>query len=332
MRASASIRASFRAFFGVLVVGFAVAPPAPAVLLYSTPQRNTWAPSGSIYNSGWQYQGRWGAFLGTPIAPRYFITAAHVGGAVGQTFSYRGKTYTTRASYDDPNSDLHIWQVDRNFADPIAPIYRGTSEVGKQVVIYGRGGQRGTDVYVNNQRKGWRWGTSDGLQSWGTNNVRSVVNGGSGVGSVLFFAFDANVSHDEGTLSSGDSGGGTFVNDGGVWKLAGVNFAARGPYSTAGQANAGTNASLYDEGGIWVGQPYHRYFVTDQAANVPGGGYVTRVSADLAWIDSILKRPALSALPPATTDGMTAVPEPGSAALVLVAVAAGLSRRRRHRA
>ena len=330
MRASARVRAVLCGFFGFLTVGLA-APPAPAVLLYGTPQRNTWAPSGTIYNSGWQYQGRWGAFLGTPVAPRYFITAGHVGGSVGQTFSYRGKNYTTRASYDDPNSDLHIWQVDRNFADPIAPIYRGTGEVGKQVVIYGRGSQRGSDVIVNNQRKGWRWGASDGLQSWGTNLVKSVVNGGSGIGSVLFFSFDATGGRNEGTLSSGDSGGGTFVNDNGVWKLAGVNFAARGPYSTAGQSDAGFNASLFDEGGMWVGQPNHRFFVSDQSANIPGGGYVTRVSADLAWIDSILHKPALGALPPLTTDAMTAVPEPGSAALVLVTLATAFSRRRRTR-
>ena len=69
MRASARVRAVLSGVFGFLTIGLA-APPAPAVLLYSTPQRNTWAPSGSIYNSGWQYQGRWGAFLGTPIAPR----------------------------------------------------------------------------------------------------------------------------------------------------------------------------------------------------------------------------------------------------------------------
>jgi hypothetical protein len=325
MRASAR---AFWAFFGFLLVASA-ALPAPAVLLYSTPQRNNWLPSGSLASSGWQYEVNWGSFTGTAIAPRYFITAGHVGGSVGQTLTYHGKTYTTRAMYDDPNSDLRIWQVDRNFADPVAPIYRGTSEVGKQVVIFGRGGQRGSDLYVNGQRKGWRWGADDHKASWGTNAVRSVVNGGSGIGSVLFFSFDANVSHDEGTLSSGDSGGGTFIKDGNVWKLVGVNFAARGPYSTAGQTDAGFNASLYDEGGLWVGQPNRRVRVTDTSANIPGGGYVTRVSADLAWIDSILRRPALSALPPGATDGMTAVPEPGSAALVLVVVATGLSRRRR---
>ena len=333
MKVCASGQVVVRALL-LTVFGALAALPASAVLLYSTPQRNTWAPSGSLYNSGWQLEGRWGAFLGTPISPRHFITAGHVGGSVGQTFSYRGKTYTTRAMYDDPNTDLRIWQVDRNFADPYAQIYRGTAEVGKQVVIYGRGTQRGSDVYVNGQRKGWRWGASDGAQSWGTNVIKSVVNGGAGVGSVLHFTFDAAGGRNEGTLSAFDSGGGTFINDNGVWKLAGVNFAAKGPYSTVGTGDAGFNASLYDEGGLWVGQQYKRWFVSDTAANMPGGGYVSRVSADQAWIDSVI-RPAFSstaALPSGTAYAGTSVPEPGTAGLLVAGVIAGLARRRRRAA
>ncbi|HYT58734.1 MAG TPA: hypothetical protein VEL06_01090, partial [Haliangiales bacterium] len=70
-----------------------------AVLFYSTgdPNYNTSAPTGSLTNSGWQYQGIWGDFLGTPIAPKYFITAQHVGGVIGQTFNFRGVQYTTTA-------------------------------------------------------------------------------------------------------------------------------------------------------------------------------------------------------------------------------------------
>src|SRR5882757_11346916 len=57
------------------------ASSAKAILFYQTgdPNYNTTAPGGSLTNSGWQYEGTWGGFLGTPIAPKYFITAAHVG-------------------------------------------------------------------------------------------------------------------------------------------------------------------------------------------------------------------------------------------------------------
>ena len=122
------MRAMGRLIVLAILVGVGT-PRAWGVLLYSTAQRNTWAPSGSLWNSGWQYEGRWGAFLGTPIAPRFFITAENVGGSVGQAFTYRGKTYTAKARFDDPNSDLRIWMVDRPFADAYAPIYRGVIEL-----------------------------------------------------------------------------------------------------------------------------------------------------------------------------------------------------------
>src|SRR5436309_1682040 len=70
------------------------------------PTFNTTAPSGSLTGSGWQYQGLWGGFLGTPVAPQYFVTAKHVGGTIGQDLVLNGISYTTVAVSNDPNSDL----------------------------------------------------------------------------------------------------------------------------------------------------------------------------------------------------------------------------------
>src|SRR4051794_13984028 len=72
---------------------------------------NASAPTGALADSGWQFEGQFGGFLGTAIAPTYFITAEHIG-AAGSSFIYNGKSYATTASYDDPNSDLRIWKVD----------------------------------------------------------------------------------------------------------------------------------------------------------------------------------------------------------------------------
>src|SRR4051794_24916141 len=65
---------------------------AEAVIVYGTgdPTHNTTAPGGALTNSGWQYQGQWGVSLGAPISTNFFITAAHVGGAVGDIFHFRG--------------------------------------------------------------------------------------------------------------------------------------------------------------------------------------------------------------------------------------------------
>src|ERR1039458_6573682 len=52
-----------------------------AIILYRTgdPAANTTEPTGTLAGSGWQYEGLIGAFLGTAIAPHFFITAQHFG-------------------------------------------------------------------------------------------------------------------------------------------------------------------------------------------------------------------------------------------------------------
>src|SRR4051794_10102560 len=72
------------------------AQPARAVIFYSTgdPSYNTTAPTGSLADAGWQWQGDWGPFGGTPVATHYFMTAQHVGGGVTGTFTLNGNNYT----------------------------------------------------------------------------------------------------------------------------------------------------------------------------------------------------------------------------------------------
>src|SRR5687767_1700034 len=80
------------------------APYSHSVIFYDSgdPQKNTSAPTGSIASTGWHLQGKWGGFLGTPVASQFFLSAKHVGGAVGDTFEFRGVHYTTTARFDDP--------------------------------------------------------------------------------------------------------------------------------------------------------------------------------------------------------------------------------------
>src|SRR3954462_8258401 len=113
-------------FVVVALMGIFGAVPARGVILYQTAMRNTWAPADSLLNSGWRYEGKWGAFLGTAISTWHFITAEHVGGAAGQTFDYYRKIHMTKAVYDDPKNDMRIWLVHRPFTDKYAPIYRRT--------------------------------------------------------------------------------------------------------------------------------------------------------------------------------------------------------------
>src|SRR5438093_3787375 len=212
-----------------------VLTPVRAVILYSTcdPPYNTTAPGGTLTNSGWQFEGNWGGFLGTTIAPKYFITAAHISGSVGDLFTINGEQYTTTAVYDDPDSDLRIWRICGTFSS-FAQIYTNSDETNKSIVVIGRGTQRAEVVTTTNllglvNTNGWRWGPYDGVVRWGENAVAAIANGdglfGSGIGDLLEATFDADVSSNECHLSNGDSGGAVFLKDGSTWKLAGINFA-----------------------------------------------------------------------------------------------------------
>lgn len=276
-----------RAVLGLLIV-CTIARSASAIILYDKWYRNKSAPTGSYLNSGWQWTGNWGGFLGVPIAKNYFVTASHVGGSVGQSLSLNGKNYQTIAVYDDPNSDLRIWKTSTAFTS-WAPLYGGNTEVGKTAILIGRGTQRGAEVKVNNVLKGWQWGASDGLKSWGRNKVRSIVAGGSGIGSVLGFTFDRTSTNggdkvtEECTVSNGDSSGAVFVNVNAKWYLAGIIYSVETPYKTS-SSSATFNAAIFDKGGLY----YNNAYVGDAANDVPAYMYATRISTNLNWVRSIV--------------------------------------------
>jgi hypothetical protein len=122
-----------------------------AVIYMPRPTRNGAPAPGSIAETPWSLQGQWGPFLGTPIAPNYFLTAVHVGGDPASTFNFRGTNYTIDASFGSggglaiDGSDLRIWKVNETFP-AFAPLY-GTSfaisstinETGKHMLVFGRG-------------------------------------------------------------------------------------------------------------------------------------------------------------------------------------------------
>jgi hypothetical protein len=317
-------------WFGLLLAIYLLvnATQTEAVVLYRTPTRNMSAPTGTLYNSGWQWEGKWGPFLGTPIGPNHFITAGHVGGAVGQTFTYNYKPYAAVAMYDDPRSDLRIWKVNGTFPS-YAPLYTLPWETGKPMVVVGRGAQRGGEVWVNGQLKGWKQGYSDSIQSWGENVVNATVDGGSGSGSLLRFTFSrVGGVYNESILSPGDSGGGVYIKDGTTWKLAGINKSVEGFFSYNGAWNSGFNASLFDAGGLYYGGNGNWKLISDLAGDIQPSSYATRISSNVPWIRSVLSN-GISPTSFASSSTSNAVPEPGSIAIMLIGAAALLRCRPR---
>ena len=292
----------------VVVAGILVSRPSSAVLFKSTadPAYNTNAPTGTLANSGWQYEGSWGGFLGTAVAPQFFLAAHHIGGVTGQAFVLNGFTYHTAAFFDDPNSDLRLWQVAETFPS-YAPLYTNVNEVGKHCVVFGCGTQRGPAVIVSGATNGWRWGASDGVERWGENDVATNVDGGAGLGNFLYATFDRAAGSNECDLSLGDSSGGMFIQNGAAWQLAGVHYAVDGPFSNAVDGTV-FDAALLDRGGLFQSEGSTWTFIPNTAQDNPSGFFSTRVSSHIAWINSVLS----SNVPVAPVASFGATPTSGT--------------------
>lgn len=271
----------------------AAAPGVRAVIFVSTadPAFNTTEPTGDLAGSGWQWQGNWRGFGGTPIAPQFFLTAKHVGGAVGDLFVLGAETHRAVASFADPASDLVLWKVCGTF-ESYAPLYDGAGETGQPCTVFGWGFGRGTAVAVTNGNssvlKGWRWGGGNGTLRWGTNRIEQVRPASDGTAELLVARFDAEGGGVEATLAGGDSGSGLFVLDDGGWQLAGVNYAVDGPFNYS-EAGASFNAALFDKGGLYeLDDDYVWQSVPDRPGDRPGALYATRVASRRDWIESTL--------------------------------------------
>lgn len=289
--------------------------------------RFTGAPTGPLAASGWQYEFAWGSGAATAIAPNAFLTAAHLGGSVGQTFQFIqngvAATFTTTGVSYDQGSDLALWTVDRAFST-YAPIYTGTSEVGAAMVVYGRGTERGEAIVgPSGSIQGYRWGAQDGVMSWGQNTVSGTANFSTPRNDFLTFRFGASAGAASATLSAGDSGGGLFIQDplDGIWKLAGVNYGVDGMYADRNGASIGP-AALFDQRGYSVGGVYldPRSFPTPRSQFA----YATRVSTKLDFLSGVIP----------TDNPIAAVPEPGAGLMAAIGLGLVAGSRRivaRHR-
>jgi hypothetical protein len=303
--------AGVRALF-IMVCLAACTIRAGAVIFYSTadPTYNTTAPTGSLNNSGWQWVGYWDGFQGTPIGPHHFLTARHVGGAVGDQFIFGGVTYITTAFYDDTVSDLRICEISGSFPT-WASLYRTSDEVGRSLTVFGRGLSRGAEVRdaATNTLRGWQWGSGGGVLRWGQNAIASVENGGSYWGDLLYATFDASGGANEAHLAVGDSSGPVFINDGTAWRLAGIAAAVDAYFNTT-NSGSGFNAAIFDARGLYIGSSGSWTLVSGQSA-IPSGFYATRVSERTAWIDGIV--------PPQDPDNSGDAPLLSPAGLVVLA-------------
>jgi hypothetical protein len=279
---------------GAVAVCLLLVAQARAVILFDTgdPTVNTTAPGGTLANSGWQYEADWGGFLGTPIAPNFFISAAHIGQA-GSGPAFQGTTYSVVGSFSLAGSDLQIWKVGTPFGD-FAPLYTKRDEAGQHLVVIGRGTQRGAERMLDGTLRGWNWGPDDSVRRWGENDVAEIVpfHGHD----MLYATFDQHIlpnDHpNEAHLSRGDSGGAVFLNDNGLWKVAGINYGVDDLF-TEPSPDFEFTAAIFDARGYYAQDPEHPSIFMQIVGSdpVPTGFYASRISSELAWIASVIAEP-----------------------------------------
>jgi hypothetical protein len=281
--------------FLVAAAAAAVAPSAArAVIVYGDQGRNTTAPNpGDVAYPAWQLQGNYGAYLFTPIAPNLGLVASHIGAPVaGQSVTFQGQSYLIDQSFNkanhglvkNPDTDLGIIRVNGTFP-AYAPLFTdiNTDAVpGKQLVLIGKGTQRGPEVTVGGVLKGWEWGPFDGVQSWGTNTMAGYAVDDQQRPAFLAFDFSPNAGVSEGTVSAGDSGGGLFMQDGTTWKLVGVNFGVDLQFSADPSGSPLLNpAAIFDTTSLYL--PNGNSYPAPSAF-----AYSSRVSYNMPFLNKYL--------------------------------------------
>ncbi len=283
-------RAHFPAWAPALAAGVVTAR---AMIFLGTddPAHNTTPPTGALADSGWQWQGSWRGFAGTPISPQWFLTARHLGGSLGEDFHFAGRPWRTTARFFDPESDLALWRVCGEFPT-FAPLFSGTDEVGLPCVLFGRGRARGAEVVVTNELgetrlTGWLWGGGAGTLRWGTNLVHALASYGGFASNALAGTFDASAGADEAMLTGGDSGGGVFVWHDGRWELAGIALAVDGPFRYQADG-ADFSAALFDKTGLFERQDAGWVQVVAGETARPAAWYASRITARRDWIETVM--------------------------------------------
>lgn len=218
----------------LLALAWLGAGPAAAVIVSTGDgTANTSAPADDF---GFLSVGSQAGATAVHLGGGWVLTANHVGGGsptfAGVTYGVVAGSTVQLHNADGSLADLRIFRVNPTPPLPTLAIYPTTPPRGSSVVMIGRGRDRG-DATSWSGYTGWLYGATQSMR-WGTNRISA--NDLDILGTRAFeTSFSAtNATEWEAQAATGDSGGGVFLQDGGVWYLAGI-LCAVGPYT--GQPN-----------------------------------------------------------------------------------------------
>ena len=169
------------------------------------------------------------------INPNYVITTRHQGGSSG-TVQIGGIDYTIAQITNIGSVDLRVVRITTADGQPAnlpnwVPLYTKRIEKNEtELTMGGFGKGRGETLYTDDMAYGYAWASGGNTtQRWGANRINNYTNNshlGGYTSDVVWGKFNdvghGNYMQYEAAPASWDSGGGWFIKDAGVWKVAGL--------------------------------------------------------------------------------------------------------------
>lgn len=229
--------------FTLLVVVVCVLPVSAIVVADYSVATNS--PTGN-YDVDWNCVHNYRSSSGVAVGSHWLLTAAHVAIhngtstiVIGGTNYYEREIIFHRAANDlnhTQQADLALIRFDKEFPVTV-PLYTGSfpshpnAKLDAVMVGFGTTGTVDSAYYTIS-------GSGKGTRRWGSNKIDKaeaspVVHDidESSTDNVEYWVsdegiqilFNSGYTLYEAGVGIGDSGGGTFVEEGGIWKLAGIN-------------------------------------------------------------------------------------------------------------
>ncbi len=234
----------------VLVAALLWAGQADSVLLAAADGTgNTSAPAD---DPGFSNVGALAGATAVHLGNGWVLTANHVGAGSpifgGVAYPVVAGSTVQLRSPDSALADLRMFRVNPTPPQPPLRVYPSAPLPGTDVVMIGRGRDRGEPT-IWNGIGGWLHAATSSMR-WGTNRVSASSLDVLGTRAFEMSFSERRATTWEAQATTGDSGGAVFLQYGGAWYLAGILYAV-GPFEgqpsdTALFGNASYAAQLSD--------------------------------------------------------------------------------------
>lgn len=215
--------------YSLIVAFFAIFPCAQGIVVsdYTIAEQ---APSNLDWSSVYNYK----ESSAVAVNAYWILTAAHVADDSGDgALSINNQTYNQQQIVFHPTSDLALVRYDKAFP-AFYDLYTGTFSSSDELILVGYGTTGNVVNTIGNNDYWTDSGTGRGTQRWGTQRYSSnevldyEIDLVSTTNDGFWMDFTVGQTTYEAGVGIGDSGGGSFINDDGTWKLAGINTSRSG--------------------------------------------------------------------------------------------------------